>query len=147
VDWAEGIIHVRDAKTKAGVREVVLMPALQQILADHSLKNDTTLVFETKRGKRIEHSSVRRDALYPALKKAGVTKRIRFHDLRHTYASILIDQGHPETFICEQMGHANPAITRRIYGHLFDRDKRREDARSKLEAAFGQVLGKQVVAD
>lgn len=131
---------MRDAKTRAGHRQVVLMPALQQILAEHSLKNETTLVFETKRGKRIDHSSVRRDALGPALKKAGIEKRIRFHDLRHTHASILIDQGHPETFICEQMGHANPAITRRVYGHLFDRDKRRDDARKKLEDAFGEVL-------
>ncbi len=141
VDWDAGVIHVRDSKTAAGVREVVLMPALQQILAAHSLENEgSTYVFETRDGQPMKRRTVHRRALEDTLRRAGITKRIRFHDLRHTHASILIDQGHPETFICEQMGHANAAITRRIYGHLFDRDKRREDARAKLEASFGEVL-------
>ena len=140
IDWEGGVVRIPDAKTRAGVREVVMMPALQQILAKHSLAAECPLVFHTRTGKKIDPHSLRRDGLKPALSKAGVTKRIRWHDLRHTYASILIDQGHPETFICEQMGHANPAITRRIYGHLFDRDKRREEARRKLEDAFGEVL-------
>ena len=140
VDWDAGVLGVKDSKTKAGVREVVLMPALQQILATHSLDHSGELVFATKTGKTIHPSSLRRDALTPALEKAGVTKRIRFHDLRHTYASILISQGHDEAFICDQMGHSNPAITRRVYGHLFDRDRRREEARKKLEDAFGEVL-------
>ena len=98
VDWDAGVLGVRDSKTKAGVREVVLMPALQQILATHSLDHSGELVFATKTGKTIHPSSLRRDALTPALEKAGVTKRIRFHDLRHTYASILISQGHDEAF-------------------------------------------------
>ena len=139
VDWDEGVIHVRDSKTRAGVREVVLMPALQQLLAKHSLEHEgSTYVFETRDGEHMKQRTVLR-ALAATLKRAKLP-HMRFHDLRHTYASILIDQGHPETFICEQLGHANASITRSVYGHLFDRKKRREEARNRLEAAFGEVL-------
>ena len=143
VDWTEGTLQVKDSKTKAGIREVVLMPALRKLLAKHSLEHkDSQWVFTSKTGRQLDRGSVRRHALNPALKKAGITKHIRVHDLRHTYASILINQGHPDTFIAEQIGHTSAAFTRQRYGHLFDRDKRMTDARDKLEAEFGQVLGK-----
>ena len=140
VDWEAGVLHVRDAKTKAGVREVVLMPALKKLLATRSLEAEYPLVFHTRTGKRIDPHSLRRDGLIPALKKAEVTKHIRWHDLRHTFASILISQGHDLTYIAEQMGHSSPNITLRIYGHLFDRAKKREEARERMEAEFGEVL-------
>ncbi len=53
----------------------------------------------------------------PALRRAGVP-RIRFHDLRHTYASILIAQGENLKFIQSQLGHSSAKITLDRYGHL-----------------------------
>ena len=99
------------------------------------------VMFATAKGNKIHPSSLRRDALRPALERAGITKRIRFHDLRHTFASILIHHGHDKAYVAEQMGHSSPNVTERIYGHLFDREKKREEARAKMEAEFGQVLG------
>lgn len=58
---------------------------------------------------------VGRSGLGAALAKAGVigegTHRVRFHDLRHTFASLLIAQGADVVFVSRQMGHANPSIT------------------------------------
>jgi integrase len=69
----------------------------------------------------------------PAKKRAGIT-RLRFHDLRHSYASVLIEQGvHPKV-ISEQLGHASVTITMDRYGHLFDRAY--SDVSKELEAAW-----------
>jgi len=70
----------------------------------------------------------------PALKKAKIPK-IRFHDLRHTYASLLIDQGEKPKYIQEQLGHSSINITFDIYGHLMD-DSNQESARRLGDAVF-----------
>jgi len=53
------------------------------------------------------------------LKRARLPK-IRFHDLRHTFASLLIAQGEHPKYIQTQMGHSSISITMDIYGHLME---------------------------
>ena len=53
----------------------------------------------------------------PALIKAGV-RRFRFHDLRHTFGSLLIQDGASLAYVKEQMGHSSIQLTVDIYGHL-----------------------------
>ena len=53
----------------------------------------------------------------PALEKAGI-KRIRFHDLRHSFASHLIQAGVHAKAIQEALGHASIKTTLDRYGHL-----------------------------
>ncbi len=53
----------------------------------------------------------------PVLAKAGIRK-IRLHDLRHTFGSLLIQNGASLTYVKEQMGHASIQQTVDIYGHL-----------------------------
>ena len=43
---------------------------------------------------------------------------IRFHDLRHTFASLLIQQGEGLPYIRDQLGHSSIQVTVDIYGHL-----------------------------
>ena len=54
---------------------------------------------------------------HPALKAAGLPK-VRFHDLRHTYASLLIEQGENIKYVQNQLGHATPTVTLNVYAHL-----------------------------
>ena len=81
-----------------------------------------------------------------ALAKAGIPgdgkQRVRFHDLRHTFASLLIAQGANIVFVSRQMGHANPSITLAIYAHLFDGARHADQTRDALEAGFGRVLAR-----
>jgi integrase len=50
-----------------------------------------------------------RDAGFPA---------IRFHDLRHTAASLMLNHGTPVLVVSRRLGHAKPSITLDVYGHL-----------------------------
>jgi hypothetical protein len=53
----------------------------------------------------------------PAIEHAGL-RRIRFHDLRHTFGSLLIQGGASVTYVKEQMGHSSIQVTVDTYGHL-----------------------------
>lgn len=55
----------------------------------------------------------------PALKAAGLPVSLRTYDIRHSHASLLIDQGANLLAIAQRMGHTDPAVTLRVYGHLF----------------------------
>ena len=97
--------------------------------------NDLNLVFSNEAGQPINHNNMVNRYFRPALKKAGL-KRIRFHDLRHTYASLKIDQGANVVYISEQLGHSNPTITLNVYSHLI-RKIDNEQANDFERALFG----------
>lgn len=80
----------------------------------------------------------------PALKKAKLNK-IRFHDLRHTYASLLIDQGENIKYVQNQMGHSSIKVTMDTYGHLM-KDVNKEAASRLGDAIFGQDGSKMVAS-
>ena len=44
---------------------------------------------------------------------------VRFHDLRHTCASLLIDAGASVVLVAQRLGHADPSMTLRVYSHLY----------------------------
>ena len=79
------------------------------------------LLFLNK-GKVIEQNYIRRihDRI---LKKAGLRK-IRIHDLRHTYSSLLLSQGESPVYVKEQLGHHSIQMTVDIYGHLIPSSNR-----------------------
>lgn len=77
---------------------------------------DTGLVFITKIGTPIEPSNLRR-TFDKDIAAAGV-RRIRFHDMRHTCASLLLSQGVQMRVAMEILGHSNMAITSDIYSHV-----------------------------
>jgi site-specific recombinase XerD len=53
----------------------------------------------------------------PAIEKAGL-RRFRFHDVRHTFGSLLIQNGASLAYVKEQLGHSSIQVTANIYGHL-----------------------------
>ena len=71
----------------------------------------------------------------PVVKKAGL-KGVRFHDLRHFFASMLIAQGETAKYVCDQMGHSSIQVTFDTYGHLFPQSRR--EAAAKLQAAMSR---------
>jgi len=74
-------------------------------------------VFLSPKGDRVDERNLE-TAWAKCLKDAGI-RQVRFHDLRHTFASLLIEQeAHPK-YIQEQMGHSSIQVTMDTYGHLF----------------------------
>jgi integrase len=74
------------------------------------------LIFTTKNGTPIHYRNLLRDFKL-LLKKAGLPT-IRFHDLRHTAASLMLNHGVPVIVVSRRLGHAKPSITLDVYGHL-----------------------------
>lgn len=58
----------------------------------------------------LDPDNVRKGAFYAILKFAGI-RRIRFHDLRHTFASLLLQQGESPVYAKEQTGHSLMQVT------------------------------------
>ena len=114
----------RKPKSGLGIRSVVMSPELAQVLLDHraALKADgkqatsADNVFQNRVGKPLIASTVIRQ-FHKTLTRAGIRK-IRFHDLRHTYGALTASMGAPPKFIQNQMGHASLTTTLDTYGHL-----------------------------
>jgi integrase len=68
-------------------------------------------------GKRVDMHNVKSRAFRLVLDKAGL-RRIRVHDLRHSYASILISAGVSPAYVQQQLGHASIKMTVDTYTHL-----------------------------
>ena len=137
VDLLGGVLKVKSSKTEAGVREVVLPDFLVRMLAGAAYTDGE--VFKTREGSPMKHRRVGR-ALEETLKRGGIP-HVRFHDLRHTFASLLIANGENVVFVADQMGHANPAITLKVYAKLFDGQKSKEEARKRMDTNFAGVVG------
>lgn len=74
-------------------------------------------IFPNKGGDPSDSGNWRRRYFYKIIEKVGLRK-IRIHDIRHTYASLLIQKGESLAYIRDQLGHHSISITVDIYGHL-----------------------------
>jgi integrase len=146
IDWQGRRLWVRrsvgpagfqEPKTSASVRAIALTPTLISALRVHrmasSFKGDDDLIFASERGTPLDGRNLVQRHFEPSLRKAGLP-HMRFHDLRHTYASLLIAQGEHPKLISEQLGHASVQITLDRYGHLMDQSY--GDASARLEEAL-----------
>jgi integrase len=159
VDLAGGLLHVRKTlarkgggrvapKTPHAVRAIVMAPALARVLRDHKARafalgrtRPECLVFLSAAGTPLGHRNVERRGLDAAAEKCGLNEgdlpKLWLHDLRSTFASMLIAAGADVVFVSRQLGHASPEITLRVYAHLFDRAEHAEAVRAMLDASFG----------
>jgi integrase len=82
-----------------------------------SLWEDHGLVFATHGGRPLDSHNVARTSFKPLLKRAGLPD-IRFHDLRHTCATLLLSRGHHPKLVQEVLGHSSVAMTLDRYSHV-----------------------------
>jgi integrase len=160
VDLDSGVLTVRrqldrtgsytEPKTPRSARTVVLTPSLVTLLRQHKRGSPRTgpgdVVFATETGRPMYYRNVTRRGLAVGIDRAGLNRdgqpRLRFHDLRHTYASLLIAQGLNVVFVSRQLGHAFPSFTLNTYGGVFDRVEHARRAVEGLEVVFPRSLGK-----
>jgi integrase len=79
---------------------------------------DTGFVFRSEKGTAIDPDNWYKRRFLPTLEGAGLRK-VGLHAMRHTYASLLINQGEGIKYVSRQLGHASIQITADLYGHLF----------------------------
>ena len=144
LQWISGRIYVRrqvqyvpghgwsfvEPKTRSGRRTIKLGEGVLQALQEHLVRQqeertavgerwvENELIFPSKTGTPMDASNLRLD-FYQVLQNAGLPK-IRFHDLRHTAASLMLNHGIPVIVVSKILGHSKPSITMDIYGHLYN---------------------------
>jgi len=109
-------------KSNAGRRTVPISPALCDLLAAHignARLGMDDLVFGDD-GKPRRHNTFYLQVFKPAVVRAGLPPETRFHDLRHTYASLMIAAGVNPKRLSVWMGHTTVSLTMDRYGHLYD---------------------------
>ncbi len=74
-------------------------------------------LFTTPSGSQLDSGNLRNRMFYRLLDMAGL-RRVRFHDLRHTFATLLLQQGESLVYVKDQLGHSSIQITVDTYGHL-----------------------------
>lgn len=134
-----GEVRLAPPKTVAARRQLALPKFLTKELAGHLAEwppGSDGFVFPAPQGGPLLRRNFRRRTWLPAV-RASVGLPMRFHDLRHTHAAMLIAQGvHPKV-IQNRLGHSSIKITLDTYGHLFEGLD--EAAAERLDAAFGRA--------
>jgi len=145
IDWINSQIHIQrtfnnqawyDVKTQTSNRKIDLGPAMKAELKKWKVAcppNKLDLIFPNGAGQPENHNNMVNRQFDPVLEKAKI-ERIRFHDLRHTYASLLIEQGENIKYIQNQLGHSSPTVTLNVYAHLMKPTN--QEAASRLENAI-----------
>jgi integrase len=142
IDWKSSTLHVNrqvrhfkgssyaflKPKSKSGVRPIALGSKALNVLLKHKEEQkiarnaagddwkDLDLVFSSSVGTPYTASNLRR-AFRKVLEASGLPK-IRFHDLRHTAASLMLNHGVPILVVSKRLGHSKVSLTLDIYGHL-----------------------------
>lgn len=99
-----------DCKTKSSKRTIVIPKEVMEIL--YQLPKKQERLFPN-----ITHVAIYK-VLTSSLLKAGIERKIRFHSLRHTHASILLSQGVQLLTVSKRLGHADPTTTMQTYAHV-----------------------------
>lgn len=127
--------YVEDTKSSASRRTVSIPPFLVDALSRHLLAAQVNdFVFTASNGSLLRRSNFRRRSFKPALEKAELDRGVRFHDLRHTCAALLIAGNANPLEVQRRLGHRDIKTTLSLYGHLYaDSDDR---IASVLQGAF-----------
>lgn len=119
--WSRTMLTPKNRKSRRvdlsrELREILLMLHHQKATegwADPS----GNLVFPSEAGTPIEMNNFYARVFKPLLARAGL-RPMRFHDLRHTFGTLLIQAGAPLAYVRDQMGHSSIQVTVDVYGHL-----------------------------
>jgi integrase len=130
VDLASGLVLVqagaRDGqivptKTSAGKRQVSLSGEAVRVLREQLLArtpNEVGLLFPTPGGSVWRKDNFMARVFRPAVRRAQLAP-LRFHDLRHTYAALMVAAGAHPKLLQAQLGHTSINVTLNTYGHLY----------------------------
>jgi len=118
-----------EPKTRFGTRIVKLGEGTLNVLRNHKVRQElemafagdkwqhNNLIFPSVSGTPLNKSNMRKD--FNRVLEAANIPHIRFHDLRHTAASLMLNHKTPILVASRRLGHSKPSVTLDIYSHLF----------------------------
>ena len=140
-----------EGTTKTGrVRRVSLDPGTAQVLHEHAERQAKErelvgaswpggdLVFRMEMGTPLRTDlpgELMRSTFRRVNRERRVLPPIRFHDLRHVHATLLLQDGEPIHVVAERLGHADPSMTLRVYAHVI------RSQRASSAARFARIMG------
>ena len=136
-----GKFQLVEPKTNRSRRTIVMPPSITSTLRKHRVRQDRELafdkgwsnpfglVFTTENGGPLDGTVVTHQ-FHRLLDQAGLPQR-RFHDLRHSCATLLLAQGVPARVVMEILGHSQIALTMNTYAHVIP--ELRRDAAQRME--------------
>lgn len=122
---------ITEPKNRFSVRSITMPPAIMERIREYEARYYDI----PDRLFNINHQRLER-----AIKRYAVIAGlpvIKVHDLRHSHVSLLIQQGTPITAISRRLGHASPAMTLKVYSHMY------EEAQSEIAAMLNSLLSKR----
>jgi integrase len=159
VDLESGSLHVKRTlttarggprlaapKTKGSRQRVSLTRSAKDALRAHlarqleeidravSLWQENGLVFASEIGEPLDRRDLTSRRFKPLLKRAKLSEKTRFHDLRHTCATLLLTKNVNPKIVSEMLGHATIAITLDTYSHVLP--NMRDQAAAAMEEAL-----------
>ncbi len=139
VTTVKGAIHISAPKTKSSIRTVILPPDIVTILVEYKKKVNSRWMFPSpKKEDTPRHPSAILKILDRTLERAEC-KHIRFHDLRHTFATTALANGMDIKTLSTIIGHISAETTLNIYTHITDNMQR--SAADKIEQGLGRNEG------
>jgi integrase len=139
-----GDLIFSEPKTARSQRVVQMPATVTELLRAHRLRqlaerleagsrwSDQDLVFATRAGRPLDARNVLR--AFALVLRRGDLPAIRFHDLRHSCATILLSQGVPPRVVMDILGHSQIGLTMNTYAHVIP--ALRDDAAAKMERAL-----------
>jgi integrase len=133
-------LQITEPKTRSSRRKIVLSPLVTRALTQHRVRQEeareaaanawqaSDLVFCGRHGEYLDPDTLR-NWLKKILKEAGLPS-IRFHDLRHSAATLLMEMGVHVKVVKELLGHSNASMTLNVYSHVLP--SLQQDAMQKL---------------
>ncbi len=127
-----GVDHIQPPKTDAGIRKIFVPNHLMRVLKEYQIrynmnKNrfgdeyiDSDYVITLPNGRPMTPQGITNCYLRFMRRHSDKIRYLKFHGLRHTYASILIEQGENPKTVQHNLGHADVALTLQIYAHSYE---------------------------
>ena len=131
-----GELHISEPKTKNSSRTILLPEAVLNVLKERKERTESAWMFPSP---VLADSPVDPQSVYRKMKKVlerAECKSIRFHDLRHTFATTALEHGMDIKTLSAIIGHVSSATTIDIYSHITD--TMQVQAANRIEQGFGR---------
>lgn len=138
-------VVVTEPRTKAAVRTLLLPPKVLEVFREYRNRNPSRWLFPSpKKEDSPLLPSVVRQRLHRLLDHAGC-ERVRFHDLRHTFATNALAHGMDIKTLSTILGHVSAATTLNIYTHITDDMQR--TAAANIDRGIGKVAPQEETSE